>query len=203
MILLIILITIFISFRGFTQPHFIEKYKFSPFRIDQFKEHHRWITGGFLHADMTHLFFNLFTLYSTSAILGYLYSSYEIVFFYLSAIVVSGIPDFFTYRKNPYYSAIGASGAVSAALFSLLIFDPWTKITLFFVIPIPFIIFAVLYLYYSYYMSKKNADNIGHRAHITGAVYGILFAAIKSPEQFGNFLQSLTNPPSLSRIIGL
>lgn len=202
MVLLIIITTCFISFYGFTNSHFFEKYKFSPFKIKRNNEYIRWVSGGFLHADHIHLFFNMVTLYFTQDYLEYLFKPWEILIFYILSIVISGVPDYIKHHNNPYYAAIGASGAVSAALFCLLLFNPWGLVYVFFVIPLPFIGFAVLYLYYSYYMSKKNYDNIGHMAHLTGAVFGIIVTAIKYPESMLTFIHSLLNPPSLNQLFG-
>jgi len=203
MILLIIIITCVVSFSAFTNGSIFEKYKFSPFKIKRNKEYIRWVSGGFLHADHIHLFFNMFTLYLAQDFLNYLFRPWEILVFYLLAIIVSGVPDYIKHRNHPYYAAIGASGAVSASLFCLLLFNPWGKIYLFFVIPLPFIVFAVLYLYYSYYMSKKNYDNIGHMAHLTGAVFGIIVTAIKYPDSILSFFHSLLRPPTLNHLLGL
>ena len=202
MITLIILATCVFSFLGFQNSAHFEKYKFSPYKINLNKEFVRWISGGFLHADGTHLFFNMITLYFTSHVLTNVFDSIEIVFFYLSALVVSGIPDYLKHKNNPYYAAIGASGAVSAALFSLLVYNPWGTIYIFFVIPMPFIVFAIFYLYYSFQMSKRGTDNIGHMAHLTGAIYGIVFSILMSPKTLESFIYKLSNPPSLSQMFG-
>ena len=202
MVLLIIIVTCGVSFAAFSNSSFFEKYQFSPFKISRNHEYIRWISGGFLHADQMHLFFNMLTLYFTADFLEAIFRPWEVIIFYLVAIAVAGIPDFIKNKDNPYYAAIGASGAVSAALFSLLLFNPWGIVRVFFIIPLPFILFAILYLYYSYYMSKKNYDNIGHLAHFTGAIFGILVVALKSPESIPNFIESLLNPPSLSQMFG-
>lgn len=202
MVLLIIIVTCAISFSAFTNSSFFEKYKFSPFKISRNKEYVRWISGGFLHADQMHLFANMFTLYFTTEFLDLIFRPWELVIFYLLAIAVAGVPDYIKNKDNPYYAAIGASGAVSAALFSLLLFNPWGTVHLFFILPIPFVLFAVLYLYYSYYMAKNGYDNIGHTAHFTGAIFGILVVALKFPGSVPNFLSELLNPPPLSQILG-
>jgi membrane associated rhomboid family serine protease len=195
-------VTCGVSFTAFSNSSFFEKYKFSPFKISRNKEHIRWISGGFLHADQMHLFFNMMTLYFTRDYLEGMFNSWELILFYLLAIAVASLPDYLKNKDNPYYAAIGASGAVSAALFSLLLFNPWGIVYVFFIIPLPFIVFAILYLYYSYYMSKKNYDNIGHMAHFTGALFGIVVVALKYPGSILNFLGELLNPPSLSQMLG-
>jgi len=202
MVILIIIVTCAISFSAFSNSIFFEKYKFSPYKINRNQEHIRWISGGFLHADQMHLFFNMMTLYFTGDFLESIFKPWEVIVFYIVAIAVSGVPDFIKNKDNPYYAAIGASGAVSAALFSLLLFNPWGIVYIFFVVPLPFVVFAILYLYYSYYMSKKNYDNIGHLAHFTGAIFGMVVVALKYPESILSFLGSLLHPPSLSQMFG-
>lgn len=202
MVFLIIIVTCVLSFTGFSNSSFFEKYQFNPYKISRNNEFIRWISGGFLHADQMHLFFNMLTLYFTADFLETMFKPWEIIVFYVVAIAVASIPDFIKNKNNPYYAAIGASGAVSAALFSLLLFNPWGIVYVFMIIPLPFILFSILYLYYSYYMSKKNYDNIGHLAHLTGAIFGIIVVAIKFPGSIPNFFVSLLNPPLLSQMFG-
>ena len=94
-------------------------------------------------------------------------------------------------KNNPYYNAVGASGAVSAVLFTAIFFDPWNNIYFFGILPIPGIIFGGLYLYYSYYMSTKKADNIGHDAHFLGAIFGFALPIVLKPALLIGFLDLL------------
>jgi membrane associated rhomboid family serine protease len=91
------------------------------------------------------------------------------------------------------YSSLGASGAVSAVLFSFILLAPWQTLYVFF-FPLPAIIFAVLYLTYTAYMSKKGGDQINHSAHLWGAIYGIVFTMILAPESLNRFIQQILNP---------
>jgi membrane associated rhomboid family serine protease len=97
----------------------------------------------------------------------------------------------FKHKNNPYYSAVGASGAVMAVVFTTIFFDPWNKLWFFGVIPIPGIVFGILYLAYSVYMGKKNADNIGHDAHFTGAIFGFIFPILINFQLVSIFLDKL------------
>ena len=144
MVFLIIIVTCVLSFTGFSDSSFFEKYQFNPYKISRNNEYIRWISGGFLHADQMHLFFNMLTLYFTADFLETMFKPWEIIVFYVSAIAVASIPDFIKNKNNPYYAAIGASGAVSAALFSLLLFNPWGIVYVFMIIPLPFILFSIL-----------------------------------------------------------
>lgn len=202
MTIIIILITCVISFSAFTNSSIIEKYKFNPYKINRNGEYLRFLSHGFLHTDMMHLGFNMMTLFFVgNSVESEFKSSFVFLLFYLSALFISSIFEYFKQKNNPYYSALGASGAVSACLFSLLMISPWGKVYVFFSLPIPFIIFAVLYLYYSYYMSKRQLDNIGHIAHISGAIYGIIFSIIWNPSVITIFFNELLNPPTFKEFL--
>jgi membrane associated rhomboid family serine protease len=100
--------------------------------------------------------------------------------------------DFGKYKDNAYYNAVGASGAVSAIVFASILFNPGGKIYLFFIpIGIPAVIFGALYLVYSYYMSKRGRDNVGHSAHFWGAVFGFVFTILLKPELFMLFVEKI------------
>jgi len=110
------------------------------------------------------------------------------VVFYLVAIVAANIVPFIRNKDNYAYSAIGASGAISALLFSYILFDPMGTILLYAVIPIKAFIWGGIYLLYESWASRNANDNIGHDAHFYGAVFGILFSAILFPDAIRLFL---------------
>ena len=113
--------------------------------------------------------------------------------FYLSALVVSILPTYLKNQKNPNYLSLGASGAVSAVLFAFILLQPWQLIFVFF-IPLPAIVFAVLYLGYSIWMDRRGGDRINHSAHLSGAAYGVLFMVVMEPRVLGYFLSQLRQP---------
>ena len=163
------------------------------------KEYIRLISHGFLHGSWPHLLVNMFVLYSFGQAVIYYFNvefpGRGIVMFLLlffSGLVFSSLYSLFKEKDNHYYSAVGASGAVSAVVFASIFFHPYNPLYLMFIpIPIPGIIFGVLYLVYSKIMSQKNIDNIGHDAHFWGAVFGFLFPIIYRPSLFIDFLQKL------------
>jgi membrane associated rhomboid family serine protease len=152
-------------------------------------EYHRWLTSGLLHADYGHLFFNMFTLFFFGQKVENWFRSEFPAFgalmflaFYVVSIVVVSSMTFNRYKNDQSYTAIGASGAVSAVLFASILLDPAIGIYIFFIpFPIPGFIFGILYLLYSSYMDKKGGDNIGHAAHIFGAVFGFFFPLFFDP----------------------
>lgn len=115
--------------------------------------------------------------------------------FYLSAIVVAILPTYSTHRHDAHYRSLGASGAVSAVLFTFILIQPWSPIYIFFIpIGIPAIVYAVLYVGYSIWMDKHGQDNVNHSAHLWGAAYGVMFALLVEPEVLGGFMEELMHP---------
>ncbi|MCD6012464.1 MAG: rane protein [Flavipsychrobacter sp.] len=196
----IIIITVIVSLAAFSNHSIFEKLCLHPYVMNgNRQEIFRFISVAFIHADIWHLAFNMLTLYFFgTAIEGHVFSETQYILFYVSAIILSGAPEYMEQRNNPEYKACGASGAVSAVLFSLVLFQPWGIIYLKFIIPIYFILFAVGYLAYSYYMSKRRTDNIGHNVHLWGALYGIAFTLLCKPESFSIFMETIKHPPFLN-----
>lgn len=163
-----------VSFKGFNDPVFFEKYKFNIGAIQR-GEKLRIFTSGFLHADLGHLFFNLFTLYFFApVVINYLGNS-SFVIIYLLSLLAGSLLTLKIHEKQPYYSAIGASGAVTGILYAAILINPDMNLYLFFIpIPIPSYVFGVGYLLYSLYGMKKQNDLIGHTAHFGGALGGLI-----------------------------
>jgi membrane associated rhomboid family serine protease len=115
------------------------------------------------------------------------------VLFYLSALVVAILPTYLKHRKDSRYRSLGASGAVSAVLFTFILVQPWSLILVFF-IPVPAIVYAMLYVGYSIWMDRHGQDNVNHSAHLWGAGYGVLFALMMEPRLGPAFLSRLLNP---------
>ena len=183
---IICILTVILSFSAFNNNKLVNDLIFWPTELTSRNQWYRFITYGFIHGDFMHLIFNMIALYSFGESIEEYFSSPvlfgnngKLVFlgFYFSALIVSVIPDYIQHRHHYYYRALGASGAVSALVFAAILFNPMGGIGFAFIpgINIPGIIFGVLYLVVSTILAKKGQDNIGHRAHITGSIYGILF----------------------------
>jgi len=180
----------------------MDKLLFSPYRTIHNKEWHRLVTHGFVHADYMHLFINMFVLLSfgtavenifnvlknsgviSSSILHYL-------ILYFGGIIIASLTTLKKHKDNFYYHSVGASGAVSAIVFTYIFFDPLSKLLLMFVIPIPAIVFGIAYLGYSHYMSKKGSDYINHDAHFVGSVFGFIYPLLINPKLITIFLNKL------------
>ena len=194
--LLIILVTVGVSMACFNNRHLFAKLALSTYRVVQDREWYRLVTHGFVHADWMHLFVNMFTFYSFGSYLeqwfrvtGFGTLAYLLLYF--GGMIAASIHDLLRHGKDPYYVSIGASGAVSAVLFMAIFLNPWDKIYLFAAVPIPGILFGVLYLFYCQYMAKRGGDNINHHAHFYGAVYGFLFPVLLEPTLLQEFFRQL------------
>lgn len=160
------------------------KYAFvmSPYLVVQRFQVHRMLTAGWLHADVSHLFFNLFTLYFFGDYVVKAIGPVLFVVMYVSAVVIAHVPTTIRHYKNPKYSSLGASGAVAAVIFSGILLYPGLKLSLLFLpIPIPGILYGIGYLAYSAYASWRARDGVNHDAHFAGAIYGCLVTYALEP----------------------
>ena len=198
--LIIILVTAGISILCFNGRLNFHALKFNAYAVWHRRQWHRMFSYGLVHAGWGHLLFNMLTLYFFGTVVekyfaaafGSPQGAILYVVLYVTALAVSSIGDLFKFRDNIDYSAVGASGAVSAVLFASILFEPRMGIYIFFIpIPIPGYIFAPLYLLYCWYMARRNIDNIGHSAHFWGAVYGLAFPLLCRPDIFSHFLSQL------------
>lgn len=193
--IIIIIITVVISFGAFNNSRIMDDLIFYPPAITKRNQWYRFLTSGFLHADYMHLFFNMLTLYFFGEVMEKFYEVYlgklGFIIFYFGGIIVSEIPSYIKHRNNYHYRSLGASGGVSAVVFAYILFDPWQWFTF---PPIPAILYAGLYIAYSMYMSKRGTDHINHDAHLWGALYGIGFTIIMEPRVIDFFLQQIGNP---------
>lgn len=202
--LIIIIVTTLVSVLAFSDINLRNKLVFSPYMINVNKEFHRFLTSGFIHADWQHLIFNMLTLYFFGENVERIFLNFmgdapvvKFLVLYLGGMVFADVYSYFKHKNNPYYSALGASGAVSAILFSAILFDPWSILMVNFFIPVPAVLFGVGYLWYSAKMSKQGGDNIGHDAHLYGAIFGVIATIALNPKVVLIFFDSLMNPSFL------
>jgi membrane associated rhomboid family serine protease len=195
---LIIIITAIVSVGAFNRPDLIEKLQFNASKVWHQKEYHRLITHGFVHANWEHLIVNMIVLLSFGkAIEAYFHSGFGrmanayFLILYFGGLIIANAYALFKHRNNYYYNAVGASGAVSAVLFAAIFFEPWENIYFFGILPIPGIVFAVLYLIYSYYMSRKQQDQIAHDAHFLGALFGFIYPVLLDGRLLERFIDKL------------
>ncbi len=181
-VLVIILITGFITNKGLNDYSFFSKYNFNLDKVRQ-GEVHRIITSGFLHVDWMHYAFNMFSLYMFSSIVVSISGTVFFLAVYLLSIAIGNVLTYQLYIKQSQYFAVGASGGVTGIIYAAILLYPDLKLYLFFIpIGIKGYIFAILYLLYSVYGMKRNLGNIGHSAHFGGAIGGLVLVLIRYPE---------------------
>lgn len=193
----IILITVVISLIAFSNQKVMNRLLFWPPALSR-GEYDRFISHGFIHADGAHLLFNMITLFFFGSVIESFYRQYffdmGFVLFYLGGLIAAIIPSYLKHKHDTHWASLGASGAVSAVLFAYILFEPWKLIFVFF-IPVPAIIFAVLYVAYSIWSDKRGNSNINHSAHLWGAAYGVIMTIILEPKLIPHFLSQLLNVP--------
>jgi len=179
--LIIIAVTSAISYKGFNDSFFFNKYKFNIGTIKK-GEKIRFLSAGFLHADIMHLIFNMLTLYFFANYIIYHLGRVNFVIIYLGSLLAGNLITYYFHKNQPHYSAIGASGAVMGILYSAILINPHITLGLFGIIPIPGFVFAIGYLLYSIYGMKNSIGNIGHTAHLGGAIAGYLLTILLYPQ---------------------
>jgi len=201
MTIILVIVTSLISIVCFSKPDFTAQLQFNPYRVYHKKEWYRLVTHGFLHANWFHLIINMFVLFTFgTAVENYFkqlntadivkYPNINFLLLYFGGTIISSLTTLKKHKDNYLYNAVGASGAVSAIVFTSIFFNPLHTLILYF-IPLPAILAGILYLVYSHYMSKRAGDNINHDAHFLGAIFGFIFPLLIDYKLINIFLQQL------------
>lgn len=185
--LIVIAANALISFKGFSDENFFNKYKFDIAAIRRGAKF-QIFSSGFLHADTGHLFVNMLTLYFFANVVIYNLGSVSFIIIYLGSLLLGNLLSYFFHKDDPHYTAVGASGAVMGILYSAILLQPDMTLGLFFIIPIPAYVFGIGYLFYTMYGMKKRSGNIGHDAHFGGATGGYLLTLALAPWVFETHL---------------
>jgi membrane associated rhomboid family serine protease len=190
---IIIILTVLVSIAGFRSEKVIDDLIFYPPAVTQNKQYYRFVTCGFIHADIGHLFFNMYAFYlfgegqvknGTENIFLSVFGDYGrllYIIMYILALIVCLIPSYQKNRANPNYRSLGASGAVSAVVFAYILFNPLQGVGLIFIpVFIPGFLFGIIYLVVSWWLDRKGGGSINHSAHLWGALFGVIFFIIAS-----------------------
>jgi membrane associated rhomboid family serine protease len=194
---IIIAITVLISLQANKKNQLKQKFLYIPFQIKHNNEYYRLISHIFIHADISHLAFNMISLYFLGSTLEHslidiygfnLGACYFLILYFLGAIFAS-LPSFLKHQDNPAYRSLGASGAVSAVIFAAILWEPTMLLGIMFLpFPIPAYIFGPIYLAIEYFSMKRGGTGIAHDAHIGGAIFGILFVLLLNFEKGKEFI---------------
>ena len=199
---IIIAITCLVSVSAFSNRELFGKLLFNAYIIRVGKEWYRFLTHAVVHADWIHLAMNMYVLYMFGKIVEEIFViefglvKGEIFFFllYFIGIVASCFPSYEKNKDNSYYNSVGASGAVSAIVFSSILLNPWMSLSLMFIpIPIPAPIFGLLYLLYCRYAANHAKDNVAHDVHYWGSLFGVVFTIIVLPSTVPQFIEAVKN----------
>ncbi|NEV93367.1 rhomboid family intramembrane serine protease [Psychroflexus sp. YR1-1] len=179
-VIAIIAANVLMSYKGFKNSGFFNRYKFEVSSIkagDQI----RLLSSAFLHVDTTHLFVNMLTLYFfASSVLSFLGTG-GLLLVYFGSLILGNLLSLQFHKNESNYTAVGASGAVVGVLYAAILLQPDMMLGLFFIIPIPAYVFGIGYLFYSIWAMKARRDNVGHDAHFGGAMGGYFITLLLSP----------------------
>jgi membrane associated rhomboid family serine protease len=190
--LVILVVTIATSLIAFRSGTMTDRFILFPWKVFRDNQYERLLTYGFLHADLMHLLFNIIALYSVAMYVEAAAGTGRFLLIYFGSMILAAVPPTLRHRNNERYRALGASGAVSALFFSGMLYFPTAKVMLFLLpIPLPWPVFAVLFIIGSILGAKKNWGNVGHDVHLYGAIFGLLITIVLDPSSVNNFLQGV------------
>ncbi len=198
MTLALILLTTGVTLAAWKWPRLYDALIYSPPGVAR-GQYWRLLSHGFIHADGTHLLFNMVTLYFFGTVMELVLTprigQAGFLLFYLSGLLVAILPTHLRHRRNPRFRSLGASGAVSAMLFAYILLRPWSLLFVLF-IPVPAILFAAAYVIYSIRAQHRGRDGVNHSAHLWGGAWGVVFMLGLEPTLAGRFFEALMSPAS-------
>jgi membrane associated rhomboid family serine protease len=185
--LLIILVTAFVSYRGFKDHFFFEKYEFGVDKVRLYRDYKRLVTSGFLHVNWMHLIFNMLGLYFFAGSLIQSLGPLQFLLIYFASLVGGNLLTLLIHKNQGDYSSVGASGAVNGAIFATIALNPDIRIMF-----LPGWLFGLVYIGLTIWGVRSKRDNIGHEAHLGGAMIGMLTAVCLQPAAlFENYITIL------------
>jgi len=187
-------ITILTSIMAFSNDNLYANMILHPYSVSRGQRVYTVITSGLIHNDWMHLFFNMlsysFFAFELEPVLGH----WQFGVLYVVSLILSDLPTVYKHRNDEWYHSLGASGAVSAVIFSAIMYNPLGSMG---IMLIPFFhvyafVFGILYLIYCNYASKRASDNINHDAHMFGALSGLLITIVLHPYVVHDFITQIS-----------
>lgn len=177
----ILVITVLFSIRGFNNQSFFARYEFEVEKVLIYRDYKRLITSGLLHVNWLHLIFNMFTLYAFSSGVEYSLGWLNFLIIYIGSLLGGNLFALMVHKNHNDYSAVGASGAVNGVIFASVALFPNASLNFMGLLPMPTWLYALLFVAISIYGIRSRSDNVGHEAHLAGALVGMLLAIIMRP----------------------
>lgn len=169
----------------YVSPGLLERCVFRPYWLVRKRQYDTLVTSGFVHADLPHLLFNMFTFWFFAFPLERRIGGVAFAVLYFSSLVLSDAGTYLKHRNDPHYASLGASGAITAVLFAYIVYYPTQSLMILPIpVPIPAPLFAVLYVAYSWYSARQARDRVNHDAHLGGALYGLVFVLLTDPAAY-------------------
>nr|WP_317193233.1 rhomboid family intramembrane serine protease [Mucilaginibacter segetis] len=189
----IFVITVITTLMAFYNEDLYAKLILNPYDVSRGKRVYSVITSGLIHKDWNHFFFNMLSYYFFAFQLETVLGHWQFALLYILSLILSDLPSIQKHKEDIWYNSLGASGAISAVVFSAILYFPLSQMGIIFLpIRIPAYIFGILYLVYCSYASKHARDNINHDAHLFGALSGIIITIALNPHVLGNFIEQLS-----------
>ncbi|WPU94527.1 rhomboid family intramembrane serine protease [Mucilaginibacter sabulilitoris] len=189
---IIFIITLITSLMAFSNQNLYGKLMLHPYNVSRGRYIYTIITSGLIHKDWMHLFFNMLSYYFFAFQLEPLLGHWQFAVLYIVSLILSDMPSVLKHKENYSYYSLGASGAVSAVVFSAILYNPLGQMMILpLPIPIPAVLFGILYLVYCSYASKYSRDNVNHDAHLFGALSGLMITIIFHPGILPGFFQQI------------
>ncbi|WP_373010366.1 rhomboid family intramembrane serine protease [Mucilaginibacter sp.] len=186
---IIFVLTLATSLWAFNDENIYARFILNPYGVSRGERVYTVITSGLIHKDWNHLLFNMLSYYFFAFQLEARLGHWQFGLLYVLSLILSDLPSIQKHKEDIWYNSLGASGAISAVIFSYIMYDPLASLGILFIpIPIPAWIFGLLYLVYCHFASKHARDNVNHDAHLFGALSGIIITIALNPHIVHEFI---------------
>lgn len=179
---IIVVAIAYTTYKGLNDRDYQNKHIFHPDSILHHKQWHRMLTSGFIHGSWMHFAFNAFALFSFGTWMAAVLGPVNFSLMFLGSIFAGSTLSLFIHRNNPHYLALGASGGVFGLVFASIVYSPNSSLQFIFIpVDIPSWLMGIGLVGVSIYGIKNSFGNIGHDAHLGGAIFGVIMTGILEP----------------------